>query len=342
MNPETSRGAGEFISLVQALMRTSGDTIEAAYQVDASQPAQTRVATILKAAIGAGNLSDPAWAGNLAGYRQISTGFLESLRTASVFDRLLGDNAIYRAPLSTRLTVVTGAAVAADVGELEPVPIGKMSLANKTINSIKAVAICVLSGEILRNTSPAGIAMLTRELRGAIASATDKAFLSRLAAVAASSASSGTTAAHVLKDLATLLGAVNPKSGSKLYLVVDVPIAITLSTITTSDGRQAFPGMTPLGGEILGMPALVSDEAAASTMMLIDASGIAGDSDLITLDASEQAAIQMESAPDSPATASTTLLSLWQTNSRSLKCDRYFGFEPIRAAVATVTGVAYA
>jgi hypothetical protein len=42
----------------------------------------------------------------------------------------------------------------------------------------------------------------------------------------------------------------------------------------------------------------------------------------VRIDASSEASLQMESTPDSPTTASTTLVSLWQSGLMGLKADR--------------------
>lgn len=335
-------GPGEFVCLAQTLMKSNGDLAATAYALSENHPRQTRIIEICKSAIGAGSLSDPTWSGNLAPYQQVSTGFLESLRSLSVFDRLLGDVAIQRVPLRTRLSVVIGSAIASEVGESVPAPVGRMSLTGQTIQSLKVLAIVVLNNEIVLNTSTAAMAMLSRELRGAVATATDKTFLTQLATGVTPIASVGATAANVLTDIGKMLESVAPRSGSRLYLVADPINAMRLSVMTASDGRQAFANMTYAGGEIAGLPVLVSDQLPAASMMLIDGAGIAGDSDVITLDASEEAALQMDTSPDNPVTEDTTMVSLWQHNQRAIKCERFFGFQKVRPhPVAILSGVDY-
>jgi hypothetical protein len=48
-------------------------------------------------------------------------------------------------------------------------------------------------------------------------------------------------------------------------------IAKVLSVLHTSTGDAAFPGMTPNGGMISGITAVVSDGVPGETMVLVDA-----------------------------------------------------------------------
>ncbi len=336
------RGPGEFVLLAKSLMKTHGDFTAAAYSVAETHPHQSRVAEVCKAAVGAGSLSNPEWAGNLAPYSQVSNGFLESLRSLSVFDRMLGDNAIQRVPLRTKLTVVTGSSVGTEVDEMLQVPVGKMTLTGQSVEPLKVLSLVVLNQEVILNTSNAAMSMLSRELRNAVASATDSTFLTRLLAGVTPITPSGASAANVLADIGTLLEAVAPRAGSKLYLVIDPVIAMRLSVMTAFDDKAAFPNLTYAGGEVVGIPVLVTDQITPGTVALIDAAGIAGESDLITMDASDEASIIMDDDPEAVEPAGATLVSLWQSNQRAIRCVRYFGFQKVRPhPVAVLSGVAY-
>ena len=60
---------------------------------------------------------------------------------------------------------------------------------------------------------------------------------------------------------------------------------------------EKFPTMGPMGGTLLTLPFLVSDQLAAGTLLLIDANGIIGGAETIRLDNSTQATLQMDSSP---------------------------------------------
>jgi hypothetical protein len=53
----------------------------------------------------------------------------------------------------------------------------------------------------------------------------------------------------------------------------------------------------------------------------------------------DQATIQMDTAPDSPPTGSTNVISLWQNNLVGLIAERFFTVTKVRSnSVVTVTG----
>jgi hypothetical protein len=54
------------------------------------------------------------------------------------------------------------------------------------------------------------------------------------------------------------------------------------------------------------------------------------------------AAVQADSAPDSPPTSSTVMVSTWQTNQVAVKIERYFGATRLRdTAVSMISNIAY-
>jgi hypothetical protein len=104
-----------------------------------------------------------------------------------------------------------------------------------------------------------------------------------------------------------------------------------------------FPGMTPMGGTLMGTPVLVSDGCLAGDFILVDASGIGGAAGEMVLQQMREATLQLDAAPDSPPTAATTLVSLWQENLAGILCERYFVATKLRTdSVGYITGAAYA
>jgi HK97 family phage major capsid protein len=330
----------EFAILARCVGRARGSLVRAA-EIAEAMPGGQRVAGVLRSAIAAGTVADAVWAGPLVGYQAVATGFLESLRPLSAFDRMLGDGAMRRVPLKTRLAVSSIAAVGAEVGEWQAVPVSSLAVAGPGLNPRKVQALIAVTNEVLDGAGTAGAALLARELRAGVASASDGAFL---AGLVTTSTATITGTASPLADLGAALETVNISATGKPYLVVDVHTANRLATKATTGGDQAFPGMTPSGGELAGVPVLVSDQAPAAdsngyAAMLIDASAIVGDSDTVAVDASEQAALQLLT---DPAGGAQPMVSMFQTNSTALLATRWFGFELIRSSgVAVVTGAAW-
>lgn len=336
---DQSAGGAEFVRLARLVGRARGKLAYAAHFAEAS-PGDERVARILRSAVAAGTMADAAWAGDLAGYGIIAAGFIESLRSLSVFDRMFSDGAIRRIPLRTRLAVATSAIVGSEVGEGANIPVNSMAFAASGLDARKVQALVAVTNEVLDGTTSAGAALLATELRGGVASATDAAFLADLLAGAPTINGS----ASPLTDLGNLLDVVNTKGAGKPYLVVAPRTANRLATKATTGGEQAFPGMTPNGGEIAGVPVLVSDQAPAPDSsghgaILIDGSAIVGDSDTVAVDASENAALQLAS---DPASGAQQLVSMFATNSTALLATRWFGFELIRdSGIAVLSGAAW-
>ena len=97
------------------------------------------------------------------------------------------------------------------------------------------------------------------------------------------------------------------------------------------------------------MPVLPSDQvpvigSPGTGIVLIDATGIAGDCAIVSLDRATQASLQMD---DSPTQASggtgspemsggSTMVSLFQTNSVALRAERYFGAQRLRTAAVQI------
>jgi HK97 family phage major capsid protein len=247
---------------------------------------------------------------------------------------------MHRVPLRTRLAVSTLAATGAVVSEFQAVPLSRLAIAGPGLDRREARALIAITNVVLDGASSAGAALLARELRADVAMATDAFFLTSLLTGTQTVAGS----ASPLADLGKLLDVVNATGGGRPYLVVLPHVANRLATKATTGGDQPFPGMTPQGGEIAGVPVLVSDQAPASDSngnkaVLIDGAAIVGDSDTVAVDTSENAALQMA---DNPAGGAQPMVSIFQTNSTALLATRWFGFDLIRSTgVAVLTDASW-
>src|SRR5690606_10245630 len=112
-------------------------------------------------------------------------------------------------------------------------------------------------------------------------------------------------------------------------------VARALSTLTNPLGQLVFPTMTMMGGTIGGVPVRVSNYLAnnggsgGAPLILVDESEVwLADDGSVTLDASEQASIEMSDTPagsSNPevAASSVNFVSMWQTNSIALRAERF-------------------
>jgi hypothetical protein len=278
----------------------------------------------VKSAVEAGNISDASLGGALAQYQTIANAFLETLRSASAFERMLPS--MRQVPLRVRTAVTTIGATGNIVDAGKPTPISDLSLEGGQLDEVKAVAIVVATSELLKlaNTD-----LFERELRGAVAATVDAKFISLITGGVTELDSSGTTAVDISADLAAAYAAVETGAQSRLFWLLSSSIAKSLATKTTTTGAPAFAGMTPSGGVLAGTTALVTD-AAENQAILIDANGIAAGDDGIEIDTATQATVQMESTPDDPVAASTTMRSLWQHGSVGVRAVRFFGAQRLR------------
>ncbi|CAN7517547.1 hypothetical protein [Mesorhizobium caraganae] len=273
--------------------------------------------------------------------QQILTSFAPLLRNSSAFFRLL-DNGMMRIPLRERLTWLTGAATIGIVNESEAIKVSRMASDTVTIDAVRAAGIVVLSDEFLRFLSKGGEAFLSTELRRAITASVDAGFFSLITdANTPVNGSAGLTSEAAAIDLRWLFRHAGLTNESKPLLVMAPDVAISASTLLDS-GTFTFPDMSPVGGSMCGVPAMACDALASGTLGLVDAAGLAGDALGIDIKSARHANIQMESSPDSPTTASSTLINLWQRNLIGLMPEVFFGVERLRDnAFCKVTSVAW-
>ena len=87
--------------------------------------------------------------------------------------------------------------------------------------------------------------------------------------------SSRTDEPGLLNDAANLLMALDLTDESRPDYVASPDVAVRLA-VSTDSGVQDFPGVTWNGGEIYGVPLLVSGGLDANTLLLVDAAKLAG------------------------------------------------------------------
>jgi HK97 family phage major capsid protein len=325
--------SSDFAALARILAIGGGNLSQASVIAESTRAPES-VRTVLKAAVDAGSLTAPAFASALAD-SDIVGAFVDGLRSRSLLARLLVDGAT-RVPLRTRVAAVTANASTWITGEGNPIPVGMMSLAGPALEGRRAAGLLVVTSELLRSTSPAGRALLDNALRGAVADAIDASFVGIITDGLTPISATGTTAADALADLRALLDLVNVAAAGSLYWLLSPDTANRAATLATSGGDLVFAGLSPLGGELLNLPAMVSSAVPAGTLVLVDASGIAAEIEAVTVALADQASIQMDTAPSSPLGASTVMRSLWQENKVALLARAFFGAEVIRAGAIAV------
>ena len=293
-----------------------------------------------KAAVAAGNTADTGWALPLGDYQTLASAFLESLRNFGAFDRMLPS--MRRVPFRTRIGASTTGITGTTVSQQQIKPISKLTLTGTQIDEQKAIAILVITDELAKFGDTVAGDLYATELSNAVAVETDETFISVLTSGAPSNGSSGVTAEHVLNDLRGLLAAITTNARSQLFLLMTSSVAKVLSVLHTNTGAPAFSSMGYNGGTIGGITAVVSDGVPSGTMLLVDAQQVAAASETIQLSASNEAIVQLDTTPDSPISASTPMVSLWQMNMVGLRAERFFGVQKLTTTgVCVLTGASY-
>jgi hypothetical protein len=278
--------------------------------------------------------------GALADYRLIAQGFVSSLINASAFDSML--SAMVPLPLATSTVgAVSVGSSAFVVGESSMKQVSKLTIVNQTVEPRKAHCLVVVTESLARSDISNALQLISRELRQSVSVATDTQFVSTLTSGLSVATSSGVTAEAVRADISNLLGRITTGSDSRLYILTTPFIVKMWSMLTDQKGVSAFPDLGPTSGSINGITVIPSDGVGQGLVVLVDASGCGAAQGEARLEEVSESVLQLDTAPDSPPTASTPFISLWQNNMVGVRVERYFAAAKLRSdcvAVASNSG----
>ena len=324
-----------------ALLVCKGNAYEAASYADRWKDSTPEVALYLKAAVAAGNTTDPAWAGNLVN-QNISNDFLELLRPATILGKIAGLRTV---PFNTKVPAQSAGGSYGWVGEARPKPVTKLAFTSDSLAIAKAAGIIVLTEELVRLSNPSAEALARNDMIKGIAQFLDQQFIDpAVAAVAGISPASVTNGApnaiattNPLADLLTLINffATNNTPVEGLTIVMSAANALALSFQTNNDGSPVFPGIGMNGGSYRGIQFITSQAANGWVIALQPSLILFADDGGVTIDASREASLQMDSAPMHPADATTVYVNLWQNNLVGLRAERFVNWK--RASNYAVT-----
>jgi HK97 family phage major capsid protein len=306
----------------------------------------------LKTAVTSGSTTDTTWAGPLVNYQVLTSEFVQYLRPLTIIGRLPG---LRRVPFNIKIQRQTGGASVNWVGQGAPKPLTSDAFDSLTLDLAKIAGIIVLNDELIRLSSPSAEMLVRDDLAAAVVQFMDSQFVdpSKAAVTGVSPASitngvtpivpSGTTGAAFRSDLKRLMAAflaANMQITQAAFIMTQ-QTALAISLMTNSLGNKEFPDINMNGGTLLGLPVVTSENIPATTgspaegypIILASTTDIllADDGD-VTIDASREASLQMDTAPDSPATASTTFVSMFQQNMVAIRAERYINWAKRRAA----------
>jgi len=317
---------------------------------------------ITRAAVAPADTVDATWASPLVQYQNLTQEFIELLRPRSIIARIPG---IRMVPFKIKVPRETTASTAYWVGEGSPKPLTSGAFDTVTLDFAKVAGITLQTMELMRLSSPGSERLLTDSLVQAITYLVDRDFLdpAKAASTGVSPASvtngatsvtaTGVTAAAFRSDLNRAMQAffIANQSMQNVVIIMTERQAFALSMMENDLGAPEFPNLTPQGGSIKGFPVVTSENIVAnggspadgSIIVIMKASDVLlADDGQVTVDVSTEATVQADSAPDSPATASTVMVSLWQRNLVGIRCERMINWTTARTSSVTyIAGANY-
>lgn len=341
-----------FVRLCQAKIMGKGSHADAIAYAERWMDSTPEVVLELKAAVAAGTTTDATWAGPLAPITPLTREFLELLRPATILGKVPG---FKKVPFNVSVASQTGGGSYSWVGQGAPKPVGKLQFGTVTLGITKCAGIIVITLELARNSSPAAEDVIRQDMIAGIAAFLDSEFIDPTkAAVAGVSPGSvtngvtpittaGTSPANARTDIQALANAMTIAgiSTAGAVVILSETNALALSNALNPLGQPLFPSMAPGGGTILGYQAIPS-QAAGTTVALVQPGAVLyADDGGVTIDVSQEASLQMDSAPMAVPDATVVMTSLWQNNLVGLRAERFINWKKARTAAAQYTVATY-
>jgi HK97 family phage major capsid protein len=304
---------------------------------------------ISKAAVAGGDTLTAAWAARLVGSDNRYTGdFIEFLKSQTIYDRL----PLREVPANVTIKGQDGIATGYWVGEGRPIPASAQSFTAVELKPLKVAALSVITNELIMDSSPSAEMLVRDGLAEASTQRVDQTFLGADAAVANVSpagllngvvglTASGTTAEALRTDIKSLYEQfLSDKNASGLYFVTSPTLAKSISLMVNALGQTEFPGLNASGGTLEGDPVFTGDnvgfDSTGTNLILLKPSDIyrIGDTGVevsISRDATIEQADDPTGRADTGATATNSIVSMFQTESTAFKVVRRINYAKRRA-----------
>lgn len=359
------KGTG-FTRYAIALARAKGNLMQAAEISKGWADSTPEVETVLKAAVAAGTTTDADWAKPLVEYQNLASEFVELLRPQTIIGRIAG---LRRVPFNVKMPSQTSGSTVGWVGEGAPKPVSELAFGTVELGMAKAAGIVVLTDELVRSSNPSAEGLVRTDLIASMTEFLDRQFVDpSVAAVSNVSpasvtngltpvTASGVTSDDLRADVKALFGKfIAAKiSLSGAHWLMTPTMAMSIGMMQNALGQSEFPGLSATGGTFMGLPVVTSENIPANPgsgeplagmgdrIILVKPSEILlADDGGVTLDASREASLQMDSAPTNPPVANTVMVSLWQMNMVGIRAERFINWKRRRAeAVAYIDSANY-
>jgi HK97 family phage major capsid protein len=307
-------------------------------------PSDDRLHAHLKAAVPAGTTTQTVWAAPLVDPTNLAGEFIEYLRPATIIGKLN----LRRVPFNVRMIEQTGGGTGYWVGQGAPKPLTSFAFEAITLAFTKVAAISVITQELARFSTPSAEMLVRDGLRDALVERIDRDFIDPAEAGTANVqpasitngltalTSAGTSADNARTDLANIVSTFVEANlnAQGLAIIMPTTLGLALSFQVNSLGQPEFPGLSMEGGTLNGIPVILSQYAANASgggnlvIALNQREIFLADDGAVTVDASQEASLQMLDNPtNNSATATpTTMVSMWQTNSIALRAERFINW----------------
>lgn len=356
----------KFARYAMALLRAKGnlnDALSIVLNEKRWMDQTPELAVVMKTAVAAGDTTTSGWASQLVYNQNLAAEFIEYLRPMTV----LGKMSLRQIPFNVRMGEQNGTATGYWVGQGAPVPMSKPGFTSQSLGIAKCAGLVAIDEELARSSSPSAEMLVRDDLAAVISTFMDVQFLDpNVAAVSnvspasitngvTATAATGTTAATLRTDLATLLQTIadNDLDMSKCVWIMTPAQALQISLMLNSLGLPLYPDMGAVGGKLLGLPVITSNSAnipgspgsGKMIILAVQSEIFLADDGQITVDVSREASIQMLDNPTNASTSgttATTMVSMFQTHSLAIRATRFVNWAKRRTtAVAYIKEAAY-
>lgn len=313
---------------------------------------------VQRSAMTAGSTTDSDWANPLVIYDTMASEFIDLLRPQTILGKM---SSLRRVPFNIRVAGKTQGSTVGWTGQGAPKPVSELKFNEVTLGFAKAAGIVVISQELARFSNPAAEALIRTDMLDTMSQFLDEQFIDpSVAAVANVSpaavtqgilsqrvTSTGATVALVTADVKSIfdLFATADLSTQGCVWVMRPQEAVALSMLRTSQDLFVFPNINADGGSWFGYPVITSTSVPNSAsggaiIAFVKQNEVfVADDGGVRIDVSEQASLQMDSAPSAGA---QSLVSLWQNNLVGIRAERFINWQRRRdTAVAYIDAVHY-
>jgi hypothetical protein len=270
---------------------------------------------------------------------------------AAVFEKsAVGRMMLRRRPPGTRYLVPTGTTAASFVGEGKSIPVLPFTFDAATMQLKKVAALIVVTRELLESADPVAEQGIRADLVNSLAEAIDAAFFDPDNAGSDDVPASVTngldifaTGTYDLDDSRDALAAMIENFAGDLTRAVFVGRPELFAYLNS----LGFDDVGVRGGTLVGAPAIATRGVPKATgyysLVLVDPDGIAfaADPAATQVMASQNAALQMDSAPtnDAVTPTPTNLVSCWQSNATAIKALAFADWSVERSGAVSIAAI---